>query len=117
MNRLTHKKLNRQRRANRVRSSISTAPERPRLAVRISNLHVIAQIVDDSRGATLVYSTTVGRKIDGNLTDKAAWTGTDIAQKAKKAKIAKVAFDRSSRKYHGRVKALADAARKEGLEF
>src|SRR4051812_34232361 len=117
MERIAHKQQNSLRRAQRVRAVVSGTSARPRMAVSISNLHVTAQLIDDSQGKTLVYTTSVGRKISGNMTDKAVWVGTDIAQKAKKAKIKQVVFDRSSRKYHGRVKALADAARKEGLEF
>jgi large subunit ribosomal protein L18 len=117
MDRLVHKKISSARRANRVRATVTGTTERPRLAVNISNLHVVAQIIDDSQGKTLAYTTSVGQKLSGNLTEKAVWAGTDIASKAKKAKVSKVVFDRSGRKYHGRVKALADAARKGGLEF
>ncbi len=117
MDRLTHKKLTARRRANRVRAAVSGTTARPRLAVNISNLYVTAQIIDDSKGTTLAYATSVGQKLTGTMTEKAAAIGTQIAAKAKKAKVSKVVFDRSSRKYHGRVKALADAARKEGLEF
>jgi large subunit ribosomal protein L18 len=117
MDRLMHKQHTGQRRAARVRAVVSGTAERPRLAVKVSNLHVTAQLIDDTQGKTLAYSTSVGRKMTGNLTEKAVWTGTDIAQKAKKVKIKQVVFDRNSRKYHGRIKALADAARKEGLEF
>jgi large subunit ribosomal protein L18 len=85
--------------------------------VNISNLHVSAQIIDDDKCVTLCHATTVGSKIDGTLSEKAAWVGKEIGQKGKKAKIVKVVFDRGSRKYHGRVKCLADAARAEGLEF
>jgi len=106
-----------ERRANRVRATVSGTSERPRLAVNISSLHITAQVIDDTAGKTLAYATTVGQKLTGNMTEKAAIVGTEIAKKAKKAKVTKVAFDRSSRKYHGRVKALADAARAEGLDF
>lgn len=117
MDYLKHKRQSAQRRAKRVRSTVSGTPERPRLAVHVSNLHVTAQIIDDSRSMTLAYATTVGQKVEGNLTAKAAWVGEQIAVKAKKTKVSKVVFDRSGRKYHGRVKTLADAARKGGLEF
>lgn len=117
MNRLGLKTKNAQRRANRVRTVVKGSPERPRLSVHISNLHITAQIIDDSTGKTLAYASTVGKSLSGNRTDKAAQVGKDIATAAKKAKIKQVAFDRGSRKYHGRIKALADAARKEGLEF
>ena len=117
MNNLKHKKMTAERRANRVRATVSGTSERPRLAVNISSLHITAQVIDDTAGKTLAYATTVGQKLTGNMTEKAAIVGTEIAKKAKKAKVTKVAFDRSSRKYHGRVKALADAARAEGLDF
>ena len=80
-------------------------------------MHVTAQIIDDDRGVTLAYATTVGTKQKGSKTELAAFVGAEIAKKAKKAKISKVVFDRGSRLYAGRMKALADAARKEGLEF
>lgn len=117
MNNLKQKKLNAERRANRVRATVSGTSERPRLAVKISNLHVTAQVIDDTDGKTLAYATTVGQKVTGNMSEKAAWVGAEIAKKSKKAKVSAVVFDRSSRKYHGRVKALADAAREQGLEF
>lgn len=117
MNRLTQKKLNQARRAHRVRSTVFGTSERPRLSVHVSNLHVSAQIIDDSSSKTLVYVTTVGQKQTGTMVAKAAWVGKEIAGKAKKAKVSKVVLDRGARKYHGRVKALADAARDGGLEF
>lgn len=117
MNRLDHKKEMNVRRANRVRAKVSGTSERPRLSVSISNLHVTAQVIDDSARQTLAYATTVGQKLTGTMSDKAAVVGEQIAKKAAKAKVKQVVFDRSSRKYHGRVKALADAARKNGLEF
>jgi large subunit ribosomal protein L18 len=117
MNRLAHKSQNISRRANRVRTSIGGNHQRPRLSVHISNLHITAQVIDDSDGKTLAYASTVGKNLSGNRTEKATQVGKDIAAAAKKAKVKQVAFDRGSRKYHGRVKALAEAARKEGLEF
>lgn len=117
MNHLTKKLLNKSLRKNRVRSKVSGTAERPRLTVNISNNHVSAQIIDDIKQHTIVASTTVGAKISGTTTEKAAFVGSDIAKKAKKAKISSVVFDRNGRKYAGRLSALADAARKEGLEF
>ncbi|MEX2006998.1 MAG: 50S ribosomal protein L18 [Candidatus Saccharimonadales bacterium] len=105
------------RRTSRVRSVVSGSTARPRLAVFISHQHVTAQIIDDSRGATLAYVTTAGRDVSGTLSDKVAWVGTQIAAKAKKVKIHKVVFDRGNRRYHGRLKTLADASRAGGLEF
>ena len=113
----TNKQLNKTLRARRVRAKVSGTAERPRLSVTISNLHVSAQLIDDVAGKTLAAATTVGAKAAGTLTEKAAGVGTDIAKKAKKAKVTKVVFDRNGRQYAGRLKALADAAREEGLEF
>lgn len=104
-------------RANRTRAKIHGTAERPRLSVNISNLHVTAQIIDDDKGVTLAYATTVGSKQKGSKSELAAFVGSEIAKKAKKAKISKVVFDRGSRLYAGRMSALAEAARKEGLEF
>ncbi len=104
-------------RAKRTRAKIHGTAERPRLSVHISNVHIIAQIIDDDSGKTLAYATTVGSKINGTKTEKAAAIGKEIAEKAKKAKIKTVVFDRGAKIYAGRMSALADAARKEGLEF
>ena len=104
-------------RANRTRAKIHGTAERPRLTVHISNLNVTAQIIDDDKQATLAYVTTVGKKLKGTKTEKAAQIGTEIAKAAKKANINKVVFDRGSKLYAGRMSALAEAARKEGLEF
>lgn len=118
MDRIKQKIKNQTLRKNRVRTAITGTAGRPRLSVHISNNHISAQIIDDENHKTLVSATTVGdKKINGNMTERATKVGTDIAKKAKTAKISKVVFDRGSKLYHGRVKALADAARKEGLEF
>ena len=117
MNNVAKKLFNRVLRKRRIRARVSGTAARPRLSVSISNRHVSAQIIDDTTHKTLAASTTVKSDAKGSLTDKAAWVGADIAKKAKKAKITLVVLDRGGRKYHGRVAALADAARKEGLEF
>ena len=104
-------------RSNRTRAKIHGTADRPRLSVNISNMHITAQIIDDDKGTTLAYATTVGTKQKGSKSELAAFIGSEIAKKAKKAKIEKVVFDRGARLYAGRMKALADAARKEGLEF
>lgn len=117
MNVLDKKLLNRSLRAARVRAKVSGTAERPRLTVTISNKHVSAQLIDDAKQHTVAASTTVGAKQTGTMTELAAWVGTDIAKKAKKAKITSIVFDRNGRKYAKRLAALADAARKEGLEF
>ncbi|UTX51703.1 50S ribosomal protein L18 [Candidatus Saccharibacteria bacterium TM7i] len=114
---LGKKLLNQRLRAARVRAKISGTAERPRLTVTISNTHVSAQLIDDVKGHTVAAATTVGTKLTGTMTERAAAVGTDIAKKAKKAKITAVVFDRNGRKYAKRLAALADAARKEGLEF
>jgi len=116
--RLAHKSHNRAQRAHRVRATVFGTSERPRLSVHISNLHVSAQIINDETHSTLAAVSTVGQKAaTGTMTEKAAWVGTEIAKKAKTAKVKQVVLDRSSKLYHGRVKALAEAARAAGLEF
>jgi large subunit ribosomal protein L18 len=85
--------------------------------VHFSNLHITAQVIDDDKKTTLAYATTVGTKMTGTKTERAAKIGEEIAKKAKAAKVKKVVFDRGSKLYAGRMSALADAARKEGLEF
>jgi len=118
MNNLAHKLLNRGLRKNRVRATVSGTTERPRLSVHISNRHITAQIIDDTTHKTVAYISTVGIKAaKGSMQERAEWVGTEIAKKAKAAKVSAVVFDRGGRIYHGRVQALADAARKAGLEF
>jgi large subunit ribosomal protein L18 len=115
---LAHKLNNRTRRQGRIRSIVSGTAKRPRLSVYISNLHVTAQLIDDTTHKSLGYVTTAGQKAaKGTMTEKAAWVGTEIAAQAKAAKVKTVVFDRGGKLYHGRVAALADAARKAGLEF
>lgn len=104
-------------RSNRTRAKIHGTNDRPRLTVHFSNLHITAQIIDDDKKTTLAYATTVGAKMTGTKTEKAAKIGAEIAKKAKDVKVKKVVFDRGSKLYAGRMAALADAARKEGLEF
>jgi large subunit ribosomal protein L18 len=118
MNRLAHKNLNTKLRHQRVRSRVSGTSERPRLTVHISNHHITAQLIDDSSSQTLAYASTVGQKgLSGTLSDQAAAIGAEIAKRAKAVKVKQVVFDRGSKLYHGRIKALAEAARTEGLEF
>ena len=109
--------MNKVFRANRTRAKIHGTAERPRLSVHFSNLHITAQIIDDDKKVTLAYATTVGTKMTGTKTEKAAKIGEEIAKQAKAKKVTKVVFDRGSKLYAGRMSALADAARKEGLEF
>ena len=117
MSALDKKLVNRSLRAARVRAKVSGTAERPRLTVTISNKHISAQLIDDVKQHTVAASTTVGSKQTGTMTEQAAWIGADIAKKAKKAKVTSIVFDRNGRKYAGRLAALADAARKEGLVF
>ncbi len=109
--------MNKVFRAKRTRAKIHGTAERPRLSVYFSNQHIVAQLIDDDKKVTLAYATTVGSNMTGTKTEKAAKIGTEIAKKAKSAKIKTVVFDRGAKLYAGRMSALADAARKEGLEF
>ncbi len=105
-------------RHTRVRNKIDGTSEVPRLNVFRSNNNIFAQIIDDEKQTTLVSSSSVELKINnGGNVEGAKLVGADIAKKAKKAKITKVVFDRGGYLYHGRVKALAEAARENGLEF
>lgn len=118
MNKLAHKLRNRAHRKARIRSVVAGTAKRPRLSVFISNTHITAQLIDDAAGKTIAYTTTVGNKAaKGTMTEKAQLIGSEIAAQAKAAKIKHVVFDRGGKLYHGRVAALADAARKAGLEF
>ena len=114
---LDKKLVNRSLRAARVRAKVSGTAERPRLTVTISNKHISAQLIDDVTHNTIAAATTVGSKQTGTMTEQAAIIGAEIAKKAKKAKITTIVFDRNGRKYAARLSALAEAARKEGLEF
>jgi ribosomal protein L18, bacterial type len=108
----------RKKRHARVRFKISGTPECPRLNVFRSNSHIHAQIIDDVNGHTLVASSSVALKLDNGSNIEAAKTvGKDIAEKAVAKNIEKVVFDRGGYVYHGRVKALAEAAREAGLKF
>lgn len=106
----------RRRRAARIRSRLVGTDKRPRLTVFRSSKHITAQIIDDGKGVTLASSTDA-LKVKGTKTERAAIVGRRIAEKGLKIGIAKVVFDRGSYKYHGRVAALANAARSAGLEF
>jgi large subunit ribosomal protein L18 len=110
--------VNRMLRKQRIRTSVKGTTERPRLSISISNRHVSAQIIDDSVHKTLASATTVGvKKVTGNMTELAKWVGSEIAQQASKAKVVKVVLDRNGKRYHGRIAALAQAAREGGLDF
>ena len=106
------------RRHKRVRKHVSGTAERPRLVVFRSNRGIAAQLVDDTEGKTLAAASSLNvRSTKGTKSDQAAAVGKLLAQNAKKAGIQRVVFDRGGYLYHGRVKALADAAREGGLEF
>ena len=109
----------RERRHRRVRSKIRGTSERPRLVVSRSNKGIAAQLVDDMQGRTLAAASWLQLKkgFKGNKTEQAAEVGKLLAQNAKQAGVATVVFDRAGYLYHGRVKALADAAREGGLKF
>ena len=113
------RKETRQVRHLRVRKKISGTPECPRLCVYKSNTGVYAQIIDDVNGKTLVTASTLDKEIKTKACNIAAATevGTLVAKRAAKAGIKSVVFDRGGYNYHGRVKALAEAAREGGLEF
>ena len=105
-------------RHNRVRSKISGTPELPRLCVFRSNKNISCQIIDDVNGVTLASASSLTLKLaNGGNIEAASKVGKAIAEAAKKAKITKVVFDRGGYLYHGRVEALANAARENGLEF
>jgi large subunit ribosomal protein L18 len=107
------------RRHARVRKYVRGSDERPRLAVFRSNRHITVQVIDDRSGRTLAGASTVGGGIDGYTgnVEAARQVGRLVAERAKAAGVDKVVFDRGGNLYHGRVAALADAAREAGLEF
>ncbi|MDA7921755.1 50S ribosomal protein L18 [Verrucomicrobiales bacterium] len=103
----------------RIRKKISGTAERPRLAVHFSNQNVYAQVIDDAAGTTLASASTLDKGVGGKGANKesAAKVGEAVAKAAKSAKIETVVFDRGGFQFHGKVKALADAAREAGLNF
>jgi large subunit ribosomal protein L18 len=108
----------RRRRHRRVRAKISGTAERPRLAVYRSNARIYAQLIDDGAGHTLVAASSLDTDVAGTKrSEQPAAVGRLVAERAKAAGIERVVFDRGGYLYHGRVKALADAARETGLEF
>ncbi len=112
------KNYERIRRHARVRTKVNGTPDRPRLNVFRSNAHIHCQLIDDVNGVTLVSANSVEMKLEngGNVAAAVA-VGTEIAKRAQEAKITEVVFDRGGYLYHGRVQALADAARLAGLKF
>ncbi|EPD33011.1 50S ribosomal protein L18 [Propionimicrobium lymphophilum] len=115
---LAKRTASRQRRALRGRKKIFGYPERPRMVVTRSSRHILVQVIDDVAGNTLASASTMEpdlRKLEANKTEKAKKVGELIANRAKAAGVEKVVFDRAGNKYHGRIAALADAAREAGL--
>lgn len=109
---------NRSQRKSRTRTKLRAVSSVPRLSIFRSNQHIWAQVVDDSKNITIASSSDKTLKLEsGTKLEKAAKVGQNIAEIALAKKVKKVVFDRGSYKYHGRIKALADAARKKGLEF
>ena len=113
------KKVARLRRHARLRKRITGTPERPRLVVTRSNRHMVAQVVDDTKGITLVSASTIAdlAGFQGTKVEAAKQVGALVAKKAQDAGITKVVFDRGGNKYHGRVAAVAEGAREGGLEL
>ncbi len=112
--------VGRKRRHIRVRKKVSGTPARPRLVVTRSARHVVAQIVDDTKGHTLASASTMEVDLRGAVDDKTAKArkvGQLVAERAKQAGVESVVFDRGGNRYHGRVAALADGAREGGLDF
>ena len=111
------KRASRVRRHARVRKHVSGTPERPRLAVYRSNRHIYAQLVDDVSARTLASASDADARDGGDKTARAKAVGKLIAGRAREAGIERAVFDRGGRLYHGRVAAVADAAREEGLQI
>jgi large subunit ribosomal protein L18 len=110
------------RRQRRVRKKLSGTTERPRLCIFRSSKHIYAQVINDASGTTLASASSLDPEIKGQAAyggnkAAAALVGKAVAERAKQAGIDKICFDRRSYKYHGRVQALADAAREAGLQF
>ncbi|MGQ0632873.1 MAG: 50S ribosomal protein L18 [Sporichthyaceae bacterium] len=117
---IAKKGVARKRRHIRVRKKVSGTPARPRLVVTRTSRHMVAQVVDDTAGVTLASASTMDAALRGAAGDKSAkarQVGTLVAERAKSAGVSTVVFDRGGNRYHGRIAALADGAREEGLEF
>lgn len=113
-----HQLTARTKRHNRVRAKVNGTPERPRLNVFRSLNHIYAQVIDDTRGHTLVAASTQDSGVsEAAKTAQAKAVGLLVAERAKAAGVTKVVFDRGGYLYHGRIKALADGAREGGLDF
>jgi large subunit ribosomal protein L18 len=120
MNTSMARRIGRARRHFRVRKTVSGTSARPRLVVTRSSRHIYAQVVDDTIGRTLASASTLDatlRAAEGDKKERARQVGALVAQRAKSAGIEAVVFDRGGNKYHGRIAALADSARENGLDF
>lgn len=115
-NEIIAKRGRQERRATRTRAKIAGTAERPRLSVFRSTRYISVQVIDDVAGRTIASASDMKSK-SGKPLERAVVVGSEIAKAAKAAGITKVIFDRGSFKFHGRIKALADAARENGLEF
>jgi large subunit ribosomal protein L18 len=118
MSKINRKEI-RQRVHARIRKKVSGTTERPRLAVHYSNQHIYVQVIDDAVGRTLVAASTLDKELENASSNivSAQKVGSLIAERAKAANVSSVVFDRGGHIYHGKVKALADAAREGGLKF
>lgn len=118
MNELVRKSMNAARRTSRTRSILHGTSAKPRMSVHVSNQHISAQLIDDDSMRTIASASSrslpQGKQ---TMTEKAVLVGKEIAKKAKTAHITEAVFDRGPKQYHGRIKALADAAREEGLKL
>lgn len=114
---INHQKTAKQKRTMRVRSKVRGTTERPRLHVHRSNKAMYLQVIDDQKGKTVVAASSVGLKKTGTKMETSKAVAKALSEKLKKAKITKLVFDRGSYKYHGRVRAVADAIRENGLEM
>lgn len=117
MGKQSHKVVALDRRRKRVRKKVEGTAEFPRLSVRRSLKHIYAQVIDDTTGQTLASASSVALKIAGGNVDSAKAVGKSLAEAALKNNVKTVRFDRNGRLFHGRVKALADAAREAGLRI
>ena len=119
MIKMVQKKAIRKRIHARIRKKLTGTKERPRLAVYRSVAHIYAQVIDDSEGKTIASASTVDKtaKTNGGNVAAAKTIGKLVAERAKEKGVKQVVFDRGGYQYHGRIKALADAAREAGLEF
>lgn len=116
----TKKEIKKEKRRKRVRAKIFGTAECPRLSVYISNKHLIGQIINDESQKTLIYVSDLDKdlkSVKGTKTEIASKVGEFLAKKAKEKKIKRIVFDRGRKLYHGRIQALAEGARKGGLEF